>query len=207
MHIAGSADYPGAALRMPESISSKLEEVIEAIKEPRVVGSQRELIPEKISESSELEKELIEAIKGPALFIPENSFEDFITATIANRIDEVKRILQLHPEYLNEKDRLGRTALHWAASEGFSNIVEFLLGNNSINLDIKAAGNTPFMDAVQNNKKEVIMLFYGSGKLSSADVREALEDYRLFGRDREIYKMLETFLRPPFNQKLIESSH
>ena len=93
--------------------------------------------------------------------------------------------------------------MHVAARSGLADIVEFLLGHDAIDLAIRSHGNTPFMEAVLNNKKDVVMLFYLTGKLSPSDVNAALQELILKPGYQEVRKLLEKFLVYPKNALLM----
>jgi hypothetical protein len=71
-------------------------------------------------------------------------FEKLMDATKRGNLDEVKAVVQRHPEFINKKDALGATALHHATFGGHRGVVEFLVQQGAeINVFDSEFGATP----------------------------------------------------------------
>jgi ankyrin repeat protein len=73
-----------------------------------------------------------------------SDFEKLIEAAKSGNVTEVRAIAQQHAELINQRDKLGATALHYAAFGGHRDVVGALVGQGA---DINAAdgefGATP----------------------------------------------------------------
>lgn len=71
-------------------------------------------------------------------------FDRLIDAAKQGRLEEVKAIVQAHPELINRRDKHGATALHHAAFGGHRPVVELLVGLGAqINATDSQFGATP----------------------------------------------------------------
>jgi ankyrin repeat protein len=81
----------------------------------------------------------------------------------AGELEQVKALLLANPASINDRDREGKTALHYAAQRGHLEVVKFLLDNKA---DVNAAANngaTPGYLAKGFGKKEVALLLVERG--------------------------------------------
>ena len=77
---------------------------------------------------------------------------------------------------MNQEDYDGRTALHLAASEGHSEIVNFLVNIVNVKKDpVDRWKHTPLDDAKTNNIKEIISLLSND----DLDIESKLNDWKL----------------------------
>ncbi len=73
-----------------------------------------------------------------------SDFENLIEAAKQGAIEDVRTIVQGHPELINKKDKLGATALHYAAFGGHRTVVQFLVKEGAeINACDDQFGATP----------------------------------------------------------------
>ncbi len=91
-------------------------------------------------------------------------------AIIRNDIDAVERILEAHPEQVNQRDSGGNTPLHVAVQAGDDQIVRVLLQNGA---DIEAKnsrGETPIEVAASLGSASIMRTLLGKGaKISDKD--------------------------------------
>lgn len=78
-------------------------------------------------------------------------------AVLANRAENVKFIINLHKELVNQKDRKGYSPFGYACEKGLSDIVKIFVesGTVKLNVGIGQARNQPLMWAVINNDYEL----------------------------------------------------
>lgn len=90
---------------------------------------------------------------------------EFLNAVIDNNVSLIKRLLE-EGVYVNEVDKNGWSALHFASRKSSPEIVELLLNKNAI-VDIKNSyGNTPLFNAVfecRNGNGQIIKLLRAAG--------------------------------------------
>jgi len=93
-------------------------------------------------------------------------------AVSAGRTQEVRELIRAGPELVNERDRFGRTPLHWAAQEGHAEIAEYLIAEGA-RIDVKdkpPLGCTPLHVAVGCGQETVVRVLLDDG--ASLDVRD-----------------------------------
>jgi ankyrin repeat protein len=89
-------------------------------------------------------------------------------------LEKVKVMLKDNPDLVFSRDFGGNTALHWAATQGRTNIVKLLLANKA---DVNAKANnksgwTPLRMAVLSGNKDIVELLLAGG----ADVNARNKD-------------------------------
>lgn len=73
-----------------------------------------------------------------------SEFEKLIDAAKRGAVDEIRVIVQSHPELINQRDELGATALHHAALGGHRLVVQLLVQHGAdINASDAEFGATP----------------------------------------------------------------
>lgn len=83
---------------------------------------------------------------------------------LSDNIEQVKKILTAHPEYLYEINRLGDNCLLVAIQSGNINIVNFLIKELNIDINFQYIDNfdiprdNALMCAIKNNQKEIVDL-------------------------------------------------
>ncbi len=89
----------------------------------------------------------------------------FIMATRLKQQDIMQRLLEKNPVLIKQKDDNDETALTWAASSGYADIVTFLLARKA-NLRVKRRTDkfTPLDCALLNRRREVILILLNAYK-------------------------------------------
>ena len=70
-------------------------------------------------------------------------------------LEKVKAVLKDNPDLVSSKDGNGETPLHWAACEGYKDVVEFLLANRAEVNAKDNIGQTPLHAAAEKGQKVV----------------------------------------------------
>ncbi|MDQ7826235.1 MAG: ankyrin repeat domain-containing protein [Candidatus Eremiobacteraeota bacterium] len=88
----------------------------------------------------------------------------FVTALKQANLEEVRKLLNQNPAYINFKDDLSRTPLHYAAMKGNASLIEFLLVRGAHNGEKDSYGLTPLNIAKQYNNKEAEKALSGASQ-------------------------------------------
>lgn len=99
-------------------------------------------------------------------------------AVIANKINDVKSIIQNHKIDINYQNKDGRTALHYAAAADNSAMVLYLLEHGAHVGVQDYEGWTPLHVAVHANAFDVVKIlfeYHADGNLRNADDKTALD--------------------------------
>jgi uncharacterized protein len=95
--------------------------------------------------------------------------EDINKAAREGDMKKVRALLAKKPSLIKAVDKFGYTPLHWAASQGNTVLVRFLL---TLRPDINAVekfGYTPLKLAIQGNYNDVIKLIRSAGGRENVD--------------------------------------
>lgn len=85
-----------------------------------------------------------------------------------NKLGLLKALLETNPETLDSVDADGRTALHWAASSGARDIVQYLIGMKAQVDKQDQSGWTPLHIAASAGNEEIVVDLLGAG----ADIKK-----------------------------------
>lgn len=105
---------------------------------------------------------------------------DIIEAVLANNYEEIKRLLRTKVD-INIQDRLGFTALHYAAQEYSIEIVKLLVDSNA-EIDIQdLQRNTPLFKAVfySKGRGDVIEFLLDNGADANLRNKHGVSPYEL----------------------------
>lgn len=84
-------------------------------------------------------------------------YRAFTRAVKEGELYAVKAYLDVHPECLDRPNTVGRTPLHWAAKNGATPMVEWLLQRGSTSFALRDAyGNTPLIWAAINRRDATV---------------------------------------------------
>lgn len=103
-----------------------------------------------------------QALAAEAQSVPEARDQQLLAAVKRGDLAEVIRLLELHATP-RAQDESGRTALHWAATKGRTELVRLLLPHSA---DINATDNqewTALHCAAQNGNKEIVDMLMKAG--------------------------------------------
>ena len=93
-----------------------------------------------------------------------NNDQPLISAVLARNIVECRRLIDTGEAYVNEdKDNDGRTAVHWACSNGHLEIVRLLLCQGADMSIRDNDGDTALHDASSNGHLEIVQLLLCQG--------------------------------------------
>jgi ankyrin repeat protein len=103
---------------------------------------------------------------------PINISDPIFEAAEAGGFTNIKALLLDNPKLVFSKDRMGETALHWAACFGHKDVVDLLLDKGA---EINAKdlfGHTPLHQAAANGRMDVAELLLNNG--AEVDARDAI---------------------------------
>jgi ankyrin repeat protein len=112
--------------------------------------------------------------------------------------EEIKRLIRLNPNCVNEKDEKGNTPLHFASMNGNKEIVKILIqagGADSIN-EKNIFGYTPLHISSGFNRKEIaeILLYNGADySIKDSEGKDGLQYFFLKGNRDELIEKCCTF--------------
>ena len=118
----------------------------------------------------------------------------FFYAAKDNNIEELKRLIEEHPEYINSVDEHGYTALMMAVARDHKKVVEWLLENGA-NIDIQQQqfGRTALTIAVEENNTEIAQLLIGKNanlNIKTKDGHTALMLAALYNRENIVEALI-----------------
>ncbi|KAF8207004.1 prosome, macropain 26S subunit, non-ATPase, 10, isoform CRA_c [Mycena galopus ATCC 62051] len=85
------------------------------------------------------------------------------TAAQNNQLHVVRSLISQDPKLINSVDVDERTALHWAASSGSTDIVRFLVDKEAEIDPVDNSGWTPLLIAVSAGHEEIVQELVGAG--------------------------------------------
>jgi ankyrin repeat protein len=130
----------------------------------------------------------------------------FIEAAAQNDAKSVTRILDTGKLDVDESDYDGRTALHLAASNGHTDMVQLLLERYGASHTVKDRYNgTPLDDAIREGHLEVVQLLRGIAK-KSAPSRDKIQAFIQAAADNNL-KVVEIFHASELDPNCCDDDH
>lgn len=126
---------------------------------------------------------------------------------------DMKRVQQKYGIDINQGDYDKRTALHLAAEEGHEEIVEYLLGEENINVNVVDRWQTtPLKGAIKNGRKRVIAMLKDKGArlkveetINVDNKNERLRLERVEETYRELFEKIGQTKEKIMERKILES--
>jgi uncharacterized protein len=97
------------------------------------------------------------------------NLEDINKAAREGDMKKVRALLAKKPSLIKAVDKFGYTPLHWAASQGNTVMVRFLLTLRPEINAVEKFGYTPLKLAIQGNYNDVIKLIRSAGGKENVD--------------------------------------
>lgn len=97
-------------------------------------------------------------LPGYEILLQHGAIPDVFTLSTCGELGELARLLEKHPGKTTQRDSLGRTPLHWAASIGKEHSLALLLQHTADANTTNLAGRLPLHEAAERGFAEVVRL-------------------------------------------------
>jgi len=126
------------------------------------------------------------SVPGPIKNIRQDT--PLMLAVLDNNVDEVKKLLKNEKNNIDEQNKDGQTALHYAAYRNDTQLVRLLLDNKALIDNVDNLGRTPLHFASQNDSFAAAeILVHDKANLSIKDNDDkTAEDYALSQRMQDL---------------------